>query len=110
VIGDGQLLEFGNQSPVTADDSLDESRVAQVIQATVLAIPLTARVNECEVMRATCCGLGIAAKEALLQRNGQIFSESDADESTSRNSVAILDLSNGLCSADDLVAIGNLRF
>ena len=81
----GQLLQFGHQTPVAADHSPHQPFVRQVVQPALLAIPLARGVDQCQIAR------GPGRQEAFLQLDRQLFGEADADEPARGDRVAVTD-------------------
>mgnify|MGYP000916007174 CR=1 FL=1 len=50
-VGDGQLLQLGDQAPVAADDPADQAVVAEMVEAALLAVTLPGRVDQGQVAR-----------------------------------------------------------
>ena len=55
-VADGQVLHLGNEAPVAADDTFEQTLVAEVIQASLLSVALARCVNKRQVS-----GLGAEA-------------------------------------------------
>ena len=107
-VGDGKLLQLGHQAPVAADHPRNQAIMAEVIEATFLAITLTSRINQSQVARpAETMHIGLLTfKKQLFQRNGNIFSETDTDETAGSNGVAILDQAHGIARRNYLAGVG----
>ena len=106
-IRDSELLQFGHEAPVTANHPRHQTIMTQVIETTLLAVTLTRRINQGQVARPTePMHIGLFAfKKQFLQRNGNVFGETDADETAGRNGVAILDQAHGIARRDHLASI-----
>ncbi|RKT46526.1 hypothetical protein [Thiocapsa rosea] len=85
---------------MAADDSTQQTRVPEVIQTPLLAVALSSRVHQGQVTRRA----GI--EEALLQGKRHRLGETDPDESTGRDRIAVADQPNGIRRGDQLAAFG----
>ena len=89
---------------MAADDALHQAFVAQMVEAPFLAVALAGSINQGQV-----AGAGVAAvagfNEALLQGDGDVLGEADADKAAGGQGVAIADQGHGLAGADHLAAV-----
>ena len=85
------------------DDPLDQPVVHQVVQPLVMAVALPRGIHQRQAARR---GLG---QEALLQRHGNLFGKTDADEARGGDRVAIADQVHRIGGADDLAVVVRLR-
>ncbi len=108
LVGDRQLLQAGHQAPVTADDPPYQTGVAQVVEAAVLAVPLTGRINQCQIPRLTFLrqGGGVACQIHLFDGDGDALRESDANETASGDSIPITDETHRFGGRQDFAAPG----
>jgi hypothetical protein len=106
-IGHRQLLQLGNQAPVTADDAADQAIVAEVVESPLLAIALSGRINERQVARmAEPVGIfTLPFKKKLFQRHGNVLGEADADETAGGDGVAVLNQTHRLACGDHLSGV-----
>src|SRR5262245_41065362 len=49
LVADGKALQFGHQAPVPANDASDQSIVAEVVQAALLAVALAGGIDQREI-------------------------------------------------------------
>jgi hypothetical protein len=110
-VGHGQLLQLGHQAPVAANDPTDQTVMAQVVEATLLAIALPGCVDQRQVARAaeTMQISLLAFEKALLQGNSNILGKADADEAARSDGVAILDQANSIAGRNDFAGIGSAQ-
>ena len=107
LVGDGQCLQLGHQPPVAADHALDQSLVAEMVEAAILAVALAGGIDERQVARAAHAvrvlprGLDIA----LFERDGDVLGEADADEAAGGDGVAVANQRNRFARADDLAVL-----
>src|SRR5437867_2252169 len=73
--------------------------VAEVVEATLLAVALAGGVNQCQAARRG------RFEEAGLERHREVFRETDADEATGGHRVAVGDEPHGIGGADHLAAM-----
>ena len=91
LIADRERLQLRHEAPVTADHAFHEPRVAEVIEAAILAVALACSIDERQVAR-TADALRIVFRgvdEAVLERDGDVLGETDADEARRGDGVAI---------------------
>ena len=104
LVVEGELLQLRHKPPMAADHALDEPLMGEVVEAAVFAVSLAGSVDEGQVFwRAGRAGrfsagagrarpLGaLAPEKSLLERKGDLFGKSDADEAAGRNRVAVAD-------------------
>ena len=48
-VADSQVLHLGNEATVAADDTLEQTLVAEIIQASLLSVALARRLNKRQV-------------------------------------------------------------
>lgn len=81
-----------------ADDATHEARMPEMIEAAVLAVALPCGVDQRQFERQAF------GEKALLERNGNFFGKSDADETARGNRVSAMDQAHRLSGADLLRA------
>ena len=91
---------------MAANNSADETPMAQVVEPARLAIALASRVDESEPVRfANAVGAHLRAiKETCLKRDGDVLSKTDADEASRRNRVARANKAHSIAGRDDLTS------
>ena len=101
-VADCQLLKFGREPPVPADDPFDQAFMAEVIEATILAVALSGRVKLGQIAWRTFL------QKAFLKRDGNVFCKPDAHKTTRHNRVPAADQPNGFGGRNDLVFLWRL--
>ena len=86
------------------DDAPDKPLVAEVVEAALLAVALPGGVEEGEVLRRAFFGQRVVTEKTLLQRDGDVLGEADADETAGGNGVAVADETDGFSGGDNLAA------
>ena len=107
-VGDGQLLQLGYQTPVTAYDAPDEPFVAEVVQTLVLAVALPCSVDEGEIAGAahvTTLPL-VAGRKRSSSAIAILLGKANADEATGCDRVAVSDQPHRIRRRDDLAPLG----
>src|SRR5580698_11226671 len=92
---------------MAADDAREQSEVAQMIEATVLAVTLAGRIDQRQIARSPE-PLGIAGpalEEQFLERDGDVFRETDAHEAAGGDGIAVADQPDRLARRYDLACI-----
>ncbi len=95
---DGEFLQRWHQSPVPADDALDQPRMAEVVQTTLLAVALPCGVHQRQVARQP------GRREALFQRHRDVLRKADADKAAGGNGIAVANALHRLCRRNNLIA------
>ena len=103
---DRQFLQLGCQPPVAADDAFHQAFMAQMIEAAILAVALPGCIEQGQVTRRTGRRFRVIAQKTLFQGDGDVFGKTDADKTTGRQGVAILDVADRFGGADNLVSTG----
>ncbi|MNV16862.1 hypothetical protein D3C71_1076330 [compost metagenome] len=98
-----QLLDARHQAPVPTDHALEQTRVAQVVEATLLAIALPCGVDQREVAR------GLRGLPALGQRHGDALGKADTHKAAGGHGIAVVDELHRIGGADDLVLVGSVQ-
>ena len=93
LVGDGQLLQLRHQAPVAADDAPHQPVVAEVVEAALLAVALAGGIDQGQVARRAEAERVVLRRreEALLQGDGDVLGEADADEAAGGDRVAVAD-------------------
>ena len=110
-IGEGQLLQLGNQTPMATDHPPHQTLMAQVVETSLLAVALTRGIDQGQVAGMTE-PLGIVVltfQKALLQSQGQILWKANADETASGQGIAVADQAHRLPGADHLAGIASVQ-
>jgi len=78
---------------VAADDSAHETLVREMVQSALLAVALACRIDKRQVARMAGRRFVVVARgqKALLDRNGDLFGKTDADEAAGRQRVTVAD-------------------
>ena len=107
LIGHGERLQFRHQSPMSADDTFDEARMAEVIQPALAAITLAGRIDQRQVARLAerLQRLFLVGEVQLLQRDGDLLGKADADKAAGRNRVAVADEAYRFRGGNDLATL-----
>ena len=84
------------------DDALHEAFVRQMIEPAVFAVALTGRIDERQVAGRVGETAGRAGEKRLLDRDGDLFRETDADETAGCDRVARTDQPHRLGRRHDL--------
>ena len=98
-----QLLDARHQAPVPADHALEQARMAQVVEAALLAVALACGVDQREIAR------GLRGFPALGQRHRNALGKADAHKSARGHGVAVVDELHGIGGAHDLVLVGRVE-
>ena len=98
-----QFLNAGHQAPVPADHALEQARVAQVVEASLLAVALPCGVDQREVAR------GLGRFPALGQRHRNALGKADAHKAARGHGVAVVDELHRVGGADDLVLVRSVQ-
>ena len=89
-----QFAQSRHQPPVTADDPLYQSAMAEMIESTLVAVTLARGVDEGQAGRRG------TVEKALLEADGERLGEADTDESCRRQRCPIRDFGDRLFGAD----------
>ena len=110
-VGHGKLLQFGDQSPVAADDATDEAVMAEVVEPPLLAVTLAGGIEEAEVARATEAVrvFLLAFEEEFLEGDGDVLGEADADEAAGGDRVTVADQAHRLAGRNYLAGVGGAQ-
>lgn len=103
LVADRQLLHLRHKPPVAADHALEKALVPEVIEAPLVAVALTGRVNEGQVLGlAAGEQIGAGGQKQILQRHRDSLGKANADEAAGRDRVALPDQANRFRGGDDL--------
>ena len=82
LVGDGKPLQLRHQTPVAADDALDEALMGEVVETTIFAIALAGGIDESEVFRfpGRLGGLFFVGEIKFFECKRYLLGEADADE------------------------------
>ena len=110
-VGDRECLQLGHEPPVAADHALDQARMTEVVEPALLAVALSGRVDQRQTLRpANAIRVLFAGfDEALLQRDGDVLGEADADKAGRGKRVAIVDQLHRFARGDDLALLETLE-
>ena len=108
MIADRELLERRHETPMPANHSLDHADVTEVIEALVLAVPLSCRIDQRQISGVSLCQRVIAAavEKPFFECDGDFLGKADADKAASGDSVAIADQCHSLFCRHDLALRG----
>ena len=110
LVRDRETLQLRHQSPMSADHPPHQTIMAKMVEPALLAVALACRVDERQIARLVERRRArVLRKIQRLQRHGDSFGKTDADEAARRDRVAVADETNGLFGADDLPALHRLR-
>lgn len=104
LVGDREFLQARHESPMATDDTPDQSRMAEMVEAPVPPIPLPRGVNQRQIPRPPH-RLGFPGEEQLLQRNCDALRKADSDEAPGRHGVAVANQTDRIARRDDLAAM-----
>ena len=96
-----QLLDARHQPPVPADHARQQSRLAQVVQPPVFAVPLPGGIDQAQAARL------LRVCKALGQRHGNALGKADAHKAARGHGVAVVDELHRVGGADDLVLVAD---
>src|SRR4029078_9640817 len=102
-----ERLQRRHEPPVPADDALDESAMPEMVEASLLAVALPGRIDERQGPRAAAAGRVVprVLEEVLLDRDGNVLGEADADEAAGRKRIAAGDQHDRVACADELAIL-----
>src|SRR5215470_2074500 len=111
LVGDCQTLQLRHEPPVSADDAPHQAYVAEMIEPAVFSVSLACGVDQRQIAwLANRRGvLHLFREMKRLQRHGNLFGETDTDETTRRDRVAVAYQANCLLGRDDLAAFPQLQ-
>jgi len=96
---------------VSADHSFHETRVTEAIEAALLAVALSGRVNERQVAR-TADPVGIVPgriQETVLERDRDVLGETNADEARRCDGVTAPDQRDRVARTDDFATLERMQ-
>ena len=110
-IGEGQLLQLGDQAPMAADHPPHQALMTKVVEPPRLAVALTRGIDQGQIAGMTeTLDVAIRALQiALLQGQGQILREANADETPGGQGIAVADQAHRLPGADHLAGIAGVQ-
>src|SRR5581483_11434836 len=75
-------LQFRRKAPMTADHPLDETRMGEMVEASILAVALAGSIDQCEVLRLALCirRFAFALEVKRFQRNRYFLGKADTDK------------------------------
>ena len=107
----GERLEFGHEPPVTADDAPHQAFVAEVVEASLLAVALARGVDERQSFRPADAVGSLFARfqKALLERDCDVLGKADADETGRGHRIAVANELHGFAGGHDLALLEALE-
>ena len=110
-IGEGQLLQLGDQAPMAADHPPHQALMTKVVEPPRLAVALTRGIDQGQIAGMTeTLDVAIRALQiALLQGQGQILRKANADETAGGQGIAVADQAHRLPGADHLAGIAGVQ-
>src|SRR6516162_1680723 len=82
--------------------------MGKMVKPTIFAIALTSRIDEGEItgLASAVRGFGLSRQMQLLERDGDLLSKPDANESSGRDRIAVADKAHGFGRAHHLSLLG----
>ncbi len=96
----GQLLQPRHQAPVTADHPAHQAFMGQMVEAAALAVALAGCVHQSQALRR------LFGDESLLQGDGDLLGETDADEAAGGQVGVVRNARHGCGGGHDLAHCG----